>query len=89
MSVRIFIADDDQTIRLLLKRLLEGHNGEWQVCGEADSMASMSRSAAVSAVVDTRLSEYLKPTALKSGSVTLCASQASPEYGFEPLLIPT
>jgi len=37
MSVRIVIADDDQTIRLLLKRLLEGHNGEWQVCGEADN----------------------------------------------------
>src|SRR5437868_534837 len=37
MPVRIFIADDDQTIRLLLKRLLEGHSEEWKICGEADN----------------------------------------------------
>jgi DNA-binding NarL/FixJ family response regulator len=34
MSIRILIADDDSTIRLLLRRLLEGHS-EWQVCDEA------------------------------------------------------
>lgn len=32
--MRILIADDDQAIRLLLRRILE-LNGEWQVCGEA------------------------------------------------------
>ncbi len=34
MAIRILIADDDPTIRLLLRRLLEGHP-EWQVCDEA------------------------------------------------------
>jgi DNA-binding NarL/FixJ family response regulator len=37
MPVRIFIADDDQTIRQLLKRLLEAHRSDWAVCGEADN----------------------------------------------------
>jgi DNA-binding NarL/FixJ family response regulator len=32
--IRILIADDDATIRKLLKRLLEAHAG-WEVCGEA------------------------------------------------------
>ncbi len=31
---RILIADDDATIRKLLRRLLEAHSG-WEVCGEA------------------------------------------------------
>jgi CheY-like chemotaxis protein len=34
MAVRILIADDDSTIRNLLRRLLE-RNSDWQVCGEA------------------------------------------------------
>ena len=34
MAIRILIADDDSTIRLLLRRLLEGHS-EWRVCDEA------------------------------------------------------
>lgn len=34
MAVRILIADDDSTIRNLLRRLLE-RNSHWQVCGEA------------------------------------------------------
>src|SRR5689334_20735251 len=34
MSTRILIADDDATIRQLLRRLLE-KQPEWQVCGEA------------------------------------------------------
>jgi DNA-binding NarL/FixJ family response regulator len=34
MAVRILIADDDPTIRILLQRLLEKHS-DWQVCGEA------------------------------------------------------
>jgi len=33
-STRILIADDDTSIRRLLRRVLEGHPG-WQVCGEA------------------------------------------------------
>src|SRR5215475_11012099 len=37
MSVRIFIADDDQMIRRLLRRLLEEHNHNWEVCGEASN----------------------------------------------------
>jgi DNA-binding NarL/FixJ family response regulator len=34
MATRILIADDDDSIRLLLRRLLEEH-ADWQVCGEA------------------------------------------------------
>jgi DNA-binding NarL/FixJ family response regulator len=34
VSIRLLIADDDGTIRLLLRRLLENHVG-WEVCGEA------------------------------------------------------
>ncbi len=34
MPVRILIADDDKNIRLLMRRILEGHP-DWQVCGEA------------------------------------------------------
>jgi DNA-binding NarL/FixJ family response regulator len=36
MPTRILIADDDSTIRLLLRRLLE-KQGNWQVCGEASN----------------------------------------------------
>jgi DNA-binding NarL/FixJ family response regulator len=36
MSIRILIADDDPTIRLLLRRLLE-KQPDWQVCGEASN----------------------------------------------------
>ncbi|HZP62180.1 MAG TPA: response regulator [Terriglobales bacterium] len=35
-STRILIADDDTSIRRLLKRVLEGHPG-WHVCGEASN----------------------------------------------------
>jgi DNA-binding NarL/FixJ family response regulator len=34
MPIRILIADDDSTIRMLLRRLLERHS-DWQVCCEA------------------------------------------------------
>ena len=36
MPTRILIADDDTTIRLLLRRLLE-RQPDWQVCGEASN----------------------------------------------------
>jgi DNA-binding NarL/FixJ family response regulator len=36
MAVRILIADDDRTIRHLLRRILEERPG-WEVCGEADN----------------------------------------------------
>jgi CheY-like chemotaxis protein len=36
MPTRILIADDDATIRLLLRRLLE-KLADWQVCGEASN----------------------------------------------------
>jgi DNA-binding NarL/FixJ family response regulator len=36
MPTRILIADDDSTIRLLLRRLLE-KQPDWQVCGEASN----------------------------------------------------
>ena len=38
MAIRIVIADDDATIRLLLRRLLE-KQPDWQVCGEASNGA--------------------------------------------------
>ncbi|PYV80684.1 MAG: hypothetical protein DMG93_18180 [Acidobacteria bacterium] len=34
MAVRILIADDDASIRRLLRRLIENHN-DWSVCGDA------------------------------------------------------
>lgn len=34
MPLRILLADDDITIRMLIRRLLEA-NPDWQVCGEA------------------------------------------------------
>ncbi len=34
MATRILIADDDASVRQLLRRILEEHPG-WQVCGEA------------------------------------------------------
>jgi DNA-binding NarL/FixJ family response regulator len=36
MPIRILIADDDPTIRLLLRRFIEGHRF-WEVCGEAQN----------------------------------------------------
>jgi CheY-like chemotaxis protein len=36
MATQILIADDDPTIRLLLRRLLEQHR-DWQVCVEASN----------------------------------------------------
>jgi DNA-binding NarL/FixJ family response regulator len=36
MPIRILIADDDPTIRLLLRRLLERH-ADWQICDEASN----------------------------------------------------
>lgn len=38
MPTRILIADDDATIRLLLRRLLE-REPDWQVCGDASNGA--------------------------------------------------
>jgi DNA-binding NarL/FixJ family response regulator len=38
MSIRILIVDDDATIRLLLRRLLE-KNTSWEVCDEASNGA--------------------------------------------------
>jgi DNA-binding NarL/FixJ family response regulator len=34
LPIRILLADDDVTIRMLIRRLLEA-NPDWQVCGEA------------------------------------------------------
>jgi DNA-binding NarL/FixJ family response regulator len=34
LPIRILLADDDATIRMLIRRLLETHS-DWQVCGEA------------------------------------------------------
>ncbi len=34
MPTRILLVDDDDTIRMLLRRLLERQQG-WQVCGDA------------------------------------------------------
>jgi DNA-binding NarL/FixJ family response regulator len=36
VPIRILIADDDPTIRMLLRRLLERQQ-DWQVCGEASN----------------------------------------------------
>jgi DNA-binding NarL/FixJ family response regulator len=45
MSIRILIADDDPTIRGLVRRLLEVH-ADWQVCSEAiDGVDAVSKVA--------------------------------------------
>jgi DNA-binding NarL/FixJ family response regulator len=36
MAVRVLIADDDSSIRRLLRRLIESHDG-WTVCGDASN----------------------------------------------------
>ena len=36
MPVRILIADDDKTIRLLLRRILESHDS-WEICADASN----------------------------------------------------
>jgi DNA-binding NarL/FixJ family response regulator len=55
MSVRILVADDDSTIRRLVRRLLEGH-AEWQVCGEAvdglDAVSKVTQYAPDVAILD-------------------------------------
>lgn len=55
MPIRILIADDDSTIRMLLRRLLERHN-DWQVCCEAvngvDAIEKVARVAPDVAILD-------------------------------------
>jgi DNA-binding NarL/FixJ family response regulator len=46
MPIRILVADDDPTIRMLLRRLLETHPC-WQVCGEATNGSEAVEQAAV------------------------------------------
>lgn len=55
MPIRILIADDDPSIRRLLRRILEEHPG-WQVCGEAangqDAIMKTEQLAPDVAVID-------------------------------------
>jgi DNA-binding NarL/FixJ family response regulator len=55
MAVRILIADDDRTIRHLLRRILEERPG-WEVCGEAangnDAVAQTEQLAPDLAIID-------------------------------------
>jgi len=55
MSVRILIADDDVSIRYLLRRILEERPG-WEVCGEAtdgnDAVAKIKQLSPDLAIID-------------------------------------
>lgn len=55
MPVRILIADDDKSIRHLLRRILEERPG-WEVCGEAangnDAVAMINQLAPDLAIID-------------------------------------
>lgn len=55
MPTRILIADDDSTIRMLLRRLLERHS-DWQVCSEAvngvDAIEKVALAAPDLAILD-------------------------------------
>lgn len=55
MPIRIFIADDDSSIRMLLRRVLETHPA-WQVCGEAsnglDAVKQVEHAAPDVAILD-------------------------------------
>jgi DNA-binding NarL/FixJ family response regulator len=45
VSIRLLIADDNATVRRLLRALLETHEG-WQVCGEAENgMEAVAKAA--------------------------------------------
>lgn len=60
MATRILIADDDVSIRGLLRRVLEQHPG-WQVCGEAvngrDAISSAQKLSPDVAVIDLAMPE--------------------------------
>jgi len=55
MPIRILIADDDSTIRMLLRRVVETHPA-WQVCGEAangvDAIEQVEREQPDVAILD-------------------------------------
>jgi len=55
MPIRILIADDDSTIRMLLRRVVETHRA-WQVCGEAangvDAVEQVERERPDVAILD-------------------------------------
>ena len=71
MPTRILIADDDPTIRLLLRRLLE-KQPDWQVCGDAGNGAE-----AIEKV------EQLEPdvVVMDLGMPVMTGLQAAPEIG--------
>jgi DNA-binding NarL/FixJ family response regulator len=60
VATRILIADDDVSIRGLLRRVLEQHPG-WQVCGEAangrDAISSAQQLSPDVAVIDLAMPE--------------------------------
>jgi DNA-binding NarL/FixJ family response regulator len=60
MAVRILIADDDVSIRRLLRRLLEERPG-WEVCGEAangnDAVTKTEQLAPDLAIIDLAMPE--------------------------------
>jgi DNA-binding NarL/FixJ family response regulator len=60
MPLRILIADDDVTIRHLLRRILEGRPG-WEVCGEAangnDAVVQTEQLAPDLAIIDLAMPE--------------------------------
>jgi DNA-binding NarL/FixJ family response regulator len=60
MAVRILIADDDASIRSLLRRILEERPG-WQVCGEAtngrDAVAKIGQLTPDLAIIDLAMPE--------------------------------
>jgi DNA-binding NarL/FixJ family response regulator len=48
MAIRILIADDDISIRRLLRRLIESHHG-WSICGDAkDGNEAVSKAGQLS-----------------------------------------
>jgi DNA-binding NarL/FixJ family response regulator len=79
MPTRILIADDDATIRLLLRRLLEEKQPDWQVCGDARNGAE-----AIAQV------EQLEPdlVVMDLGMPVMNALQAAPEIAKAHPLLP-
>ena len=94
MSVRILIADDDASIRRLVRRILEEHS-DWEVCGEAengtDAVAKTAQLAPDVVILDLAMPEKNGMQAAREISKTspllplvlLTVQESSPELARE------
>jgi len=82
-AIRILIADDDVSIRRLLRRLLKAHS-DWQVCGEA-----VNGHDAVLRVVDLDPDVVILDLAMPQMNGLQAAQEISARYPLVPMLLLT